>query len=249
MGVRADDAVFADHGFSAQNGARQDAGIRPDRNARPDEHAVGAGDIRPLQKPVRQHPLAGAVVQVEQLDAVVSYERAIRISGGKYARALPACEQALHHARPIGVCTFTSRGDLAHRPKQLVALEPNGAGGDLPDLQRHFTSILLRGKAGKSPVRVAEDAVISAGVFQTGGKNGGRVPRLLVLLKGGADRIRIHQGRVSVEEEHVSAAKTLQKGARLQEGRACAGGFQKHGFAAPLQVAGQGSAVGGNGAG
>ena len=101
LGIGADDAVFSNRGLSAQDRTRQKAGIRPDRDVRPDEYAVGAGDIHPLQKPVRQHPLAGAGIQVEQPEPVVGGEYYVGVCRRKGTGPLAICEKNPHRVRQV----------------------------------------------------------------------------------------------------------------------------------------------------
>jgi len=183
---------------------------------------------------------------VEQLDAIISFERNIRVGGGKYTHVLPAVEHALYHIDQIRFSAGAFLSNLARRPEQLVTLEPAGAG---KYLSTRFIGILLCKNACKSPVRAAGNMWIAVGVFHKGGENSGCIPCAFMRIKGGSYRIGIYQGDVSVEKKYVPTAKTLQKGACLRDRMACAGRPQQNGFAAPLQMAGQGFAVGGNGAG
>ena len=117
---------------------------------------------------------------------------------------------------------------------------------NLPD---RLVGITVFDNAGKGPVRSADNSPVASGVFHAGGDHCDRVPGTFVLLKRRTDRFAVHQRRVSIDDQNVAAAKSLQKGARLQN--SVSGAEQlalEDGFTPCAEVGAQGfPAVPGNG--
>ena len=220
-GIRTDGAVASDSDPSLENGARQDHGSGADADVGADDDAVGTGERNALGDHLIQNGRARDAIQLVELHRVVRAHDDAGVVGGERVRRVA---QELDGVGKIIFARDGALGDMIgvqHR-EQRVHIEPVGAGVDLFDRQLLHRGFLVLHDRHQAFVRRAENSSVAGRVGEHGGDDRHAVALRLVEIKGIGDVAAVHEGRVAVENQHVSAPVGFKEGFCHHDGVTCA---------------------------
>ncbi len=167
--LRADDAVFADNGFTREHREGAQRGIRANADARFDERACRIFDGDACQHQVAQNPLAHFNGNLGQLQPGIDTKHDIRVGRHDGGHPLARIAQQRDHVGQIKLTLYIVGAQIAQRGKKRRRGEGVHRGVDLPDCLLLMRGVPRLNNTDDIAIHIAQHAAIGTGVA---GKHG-----------------------------------------------------------------------------